>query len=446
MELIKNKFDIYKDYIRDLWLFSLPIIIGNLGHYFIGVGDVLIAAKHSTNTIAAISIATSIFMSIFIVGIGLMLSISPVLANLRGEKKRTKKLFMVSVNYSLVLSMIFCLLIRSILLFVDKIGFEPHLVPMIKEYIDICSYSVFGAYLYQALKEFLQSYEIVTLPNMISIVAIFVNIFFNIMFVFGIWGFPELGIKGLAISSVIVRSFMGLSLLAYCWRLTKGSLASHRGYIGQLLKVGYPISISILVEFMGFNIVAIVIGCVSGLYAAAHNIVLSLAGTTFMVPLAISNAMAVKVGLANGMKDFVKLKRFAISGVILAVGFMVFTASLFIFFPEFFIKIFTDDKSILSICVPIMFVVGLFQVFDGLQVALGGILKGIKTTKAIMVSMFSGYWLLGFPLGYYLAFNQGMNLMGFWIGLAFSLFSASLILAGAVIVKLKKLQNDFSNY
>lgn len=444
MELIKNKIDIYKDYIRDLWMFSLPIIIGNLGHYFIGVGDVLIAAKYSTDTLAAISIASSIFMSVFIIGIGLLLSISPVLANLRGERKRTKKLFMVSVNYSLVLSVIFCLLIRSLLFFIDKIGFEPHLVPMIKEYIDICSYSVFGAYIYQALKEFLQSYEIVMLPNMISIVAIFVNVFFNVMFVFGLWGFPELGIKGLAVSSVIVRSFMGLTLLAYCWNLIRGSLKTHKTYISQLLKIGYPISISILIEFMGFNIVAIVIGCVSGVLAAAHNIVLSLAGTTFMVPMAISNAMAVKVGVANGMKDFLKLKRFAISGLILAVGFMMFTALLFILFPEFFIGLFTTDTQILTIAVPIMFVVAVFQVFDGLQVALGGILKGVKTTKAIMIAMFSGYWLLGFPLGYYLAFVKGMNLMGFWIGLAFSLFSASVILGVIVVVKLNQLKIDFS--
>lgn len=438
------KIDVYKEHIRQLWLLSLPIIIGNLGHVFISFGDVLIASKHGTETIAAISIGSSVVMTIFIFGLGLLLSISPVLANMRGRRQGTKKFLMVSINYSLILGAIFCGLSLLSVPLMDRLGFEPHLLPQIKDYIFICSFSMFGAYLYQALKEFLQSYEIVMLPNMISIAAIFVNILLNIVLVFGLFGVPELGPKGLAFASLFVRSFMGLVLLFYCFGFIKGGYVKHSSYVKELLKIGYPISIALLLEFLGFNIVSIIVGRISGLLAGAHNIVLTLASSTFMVPLAISNAVAVKVAYANGLKDYKQVKRFALSGVFLSTAFMIFMAVLFFTVPEFFIRIFTDDKTLLDICVPILWIVALFQVFDGLQIALGGVLKGLKETKPIMLAIVFGYWVVGIPLGYYLAFQRGMELKGFWVGLASALFLVSLILGVILLNKMKQLKQEFS--
>lgn len=418
--------------------------MGNIGHILIGAGDVFIAAKHGSNTIEAISIATSISMSIFIVGIGLLASVSPVLSNYRGERKRTKKFFMVSVNYSLILAFLICAVCLSIVPFIDKIGFEPHLVPLIQEYIAITAFSLFGAYLHFGLKEFLQSYEIVFLPNIISIIAIFVNILLNAVLVFGIWIFPELGIKGLAISSVIVRSLMGVALFLYCIKFMKGSLGIDRAYITQLVKIGYPISLGLLLEFLGFNIITIIVGRISGIYAAAHSIVLTLASITFMVPLAISNAMAVKVGYANGAKNFTELKRFSLVGTGIAFSFMTVAGLLFLAFPEFFIKIFTSDSELLTVCVPLLYVAAFFQIFDGVQVALGGILKGLKMTQIVTLAMFSGYWIIGIPLGSVLAFGFNLNLLGYWIGLALALFTISLVMGLILHRKFYTLKTSFS--
>lgn len=443
--MFRGKYSIYKTYIRDLLLFSLPIIMGNIGHILIGAGDVFIAARHSSDTIEAISIATSISMSIFIIGIGLLASVSPVLSNYRGERKRTKKFFMVSVNYSLILALIVFIITLLSVPFIGKLGFEAHLVPMIQEYIAIVAFSLFGAYLHFGLKEFLQSYEIVFLPNLISIIAIFVNIVLNALLVFGVWIFPELGIKGLAISSVIVRTLMGGVLLLYCLKFVKGSLGIDRAYISQLVKIGYPISIGLLLEFLGFNIITIIVGRISGVYAAAHSIVLTLASITFMIPLAISNAMAVKVGYANGAKNFTQLKRFSFAGTGIAFGFMSIAGFLFLLIPEFFIKIFTSDKELLSVCVPLLYVAALFQIFDGLQVTLGGILKGLNMTYIVSIAMFTGYWIIGIPLGSVLAFRFNLDLLGYWIGLALALFTISLVMVVILLGKFSVLKEEFDS-
>ncbi len=443
METFIEKFNIYKIKITDLWGLSFPIIIGNLGNMLIGVEDVFVAARHSTQTLAAISVATAIFMSIFICGIGFLTSISPVIANRRGSKQRSKQLFVMSIVYSLIMSMVFFLITRFSLLFIGKIGFAEGLTPLVEEYIDICSFSIFGAYLYNALKEFLQAYEVVIFPNLVSIIAIIINPVLCFALVFGLWGMPALGVKGLAVAAVIIRSFMGLTLFFYCLPFLKGQVLKATEYIKELIKIGYPISIAMFAEFSGFNATAILVGKISTVLAAAHNIIITFAGVTYMIPMAVSNAIAVKVGVANGRNDFSEIKRYSLAGSFMIFAFMTFTAFLFIKIPDFLLNIFTKDLAVVAVALPVMFIVACFQIFDGMQVAFSGILKGLKMTKPIMFTTALAYWLIGVPMGCILAFKYNIVLFGFWLGLAIALLTASSISGTIIIWKFKELKKIY---
>lgn len=445
METFASKFNTYRRYIEDLLKLSLPMIIGALGNILIGVEDVFVAGRHSTQTLAAISIATAIFMSIFICGIGFLLSISPVISNRRGARQRTKKLFAMSVIYSLILSLIFFFLTRFSLGFIDKLGFAQGLTPLVKEYIDICSFSIFGAYLYNALKEFLQSYEIVLVPNLISIVAIIINPIICFMLVFGLWGAPELGVKGLAITAVLIRTLMGISLLLYCIPFLKGKITKATEYIKDLFKVGYPIAIALFAEFSGFNATAILVGKISSTLAAAHNVIITLASVTYMFSMSISNAMAVKVGFANGGKNYTEMKRYSIVGIIMILAFMTFTAFLFVKIPTELIEIFTKDTAVISVALPVMLIVACFQIFDGMQIGFSGILKGLKSTRTIMMTTALAYWLIGIPIGCYMAFVNHVVLFGFWFGLAAALLTASLISFTITVQKFRKYKKEYCN-
>ena len=310
----------FKHYAKELLNIALPIIMGNLGFILIGAGDVLIAGRHSTDTLAAISIPTAITNCIQTFGIGLIVSVSPVLSNYRGERKDAKKYFYPTLRFSMLMGLIVMLAVLAFIPVIDSLKFEPHLVPMIKQYMFVTAFATFGGYLHAAMKEFLQAFEIVMFPNLVTVFSVVLNVVLNIIFVFG-WGvIPSMGVLGLALASFIVRYFMGIVLLIYCLKLMNFRDYSDFDYYKSLIKLGIPISCAILVEFVAFNSIAILTGRVSGIYAAAQNLVCTLTTVSFMVPLAISNAIGVKVGFANGAGNIYDLKKYAFAGIVMSVG------------------------------------------------------------------------------------------------------------------------------
>lgn len=431
---IKNK------YISDILKMALPIILGNLGFIMIGVGDVIVAGRHSTNTLAAISIANAIISCLMMLGIGILASISAVLSNYRGEGRNIQQLFFPSLKFAMVLGLITSVLIYAAIPLIDKLGFEAELVTMIKDYFYVTVFATFGAYLHCMSKEFLQAYEIVLFPNILNIFCIFLNLVLNIIFVFGFGVIPSMGVIGLAIASLITRYFMGFVLFIYCFKkikIEKG--CSEKGYYSDLLKVGLPASLAIMIEFVAFNIIAVIMGRVSGIYAAAHNLICTLTSVSFMVPLAISNASAVKVGFSNGAEEYLDLRKYAYTGILISTGFMACSAIIIGLIPEFLVSLFTRDIELIRVCVPIMYVLCAFQVFDGLQVTLSGIFRGLKQTKIVMLSNLFSYWALAFPFGLILAFKFHLNLLGFWVSLGLSAVILCTIMFITMLNKFKNL-------
>jgi MATE family multidrug resistance protein len=264
----------------------------------------------------------------------------------------------------------------------------------------------------------------------------------NILFVFGYGIIPEMGAIGLAISSLIVRYFMGIVLFIYALKKIKVQYFKDHNYYKDLIKIGLPASFAIMIEFTGFNIITVFMGRVAGIYAAAHNLLCTFTTVAFMIPLAISNATAVKVGFANGAKDYITLKKYAYTCLGMAIMIMSISALLIGLFPRFLISIFTPDEALINVCIPILYVLCFFQIFDGLQVSFAGIFKGLKNTKIVMVSNFIAYWIISFPLGYMLAFKYNMKLIGFWYGLLVSSVVICSIMLISMLVKFRKMKAE----
>ena len=352
-----------KYYIKQLLNIAAPIIMGNLGFILIGVGDVIVAGRHSTDTFAAISIAAAIVNCIMTIAIGLTASISPLLSNYRGERKPIKRYFYPSIRFAGFLAIITGFIIIGFIPLIPKIGFEQHLIKPSQQYMFISALSTFGGSLHHSLKEFLQAFEIVLFPNLLTIFSVFLNLILNIIFVFG-WGIiPSMGAVGLAVASFIVRYFMGFALFIYCKMNMRVKNYHEKGYYKSLVKIGLPISFAILIEFVAFNSVAIFMGRVAGIYAAAQNLLCTLINFTFMIPFAISNAIAVKVGFANGANNFTDLKRYSCTGVGMSLLFMFCCAVVYMSFPKQIVSIFTTDINLQNIVIPIMVLIAVYQIF-----------------------------------------------------------------------------------
>ncbi len=430
----------FKYYAKELLNIALPIIMGNLGFILIGAGDVLVAGHHSTDTLAAISIATAITNCIQTFGVGLISSVSPLLSNFRGEKKSAKKYFYPTIRFAMLLAFIIMLAVLAFIPVIDYLHFAPRLVPMIKEYMFITAFATFGAYLHSALKEFLQAFEIVVFPNLITAIAVFLNIALCFAMVFGFGPIPSMGVVGLAVASFIIRYFMGFALLIYCFTLMNFKDHKDFEYYKSLIKIGIPISCAVMVEFIAFNSIAILMGRVDGVYAAAQNLVCTLTTISFMVPFAVSNAIAVKVGFANGAGNIKDLKRYSFVGIVICTGFMMLSALVFSSFPHFLVGLFTQDINLVKISVPILYILSVFQIFDGLQISLAGIFKGMKRTGIVLLSNFIAYWMISIPVGCTLAFHFHLDLKGFWYGLASAAVILCVIMVFMLIKSIKNLE------
>lgn len=433
----------YFKYLRDLLVLAMPMIVGNLGQILIGAVDVFVASRHSLDTLAAISIANAIAFCIYIVGIGIMSAISIVLSNYRGDRKPTKRYLFSVVNFSLLLAVIFFIVTLAIVPIIPKMGFEEHLVPMISQYIFVSAFSIFGMYVYQSLKEFLQAHEIVNFPNLLLVISLFVNLVLNFVLVFGKFGMPELGVLGLAVATLIVRTLMGVVMFIYCWRLIDFKKYFDKVIIKQFVKIGYPIGFALLLEFLGFNLITVLVGRESGLYASVHTIVCTVGSICYMVPMSLSNALAIKVGYYNGAKLLPEIKKYSLVGIISSVVFMAGCTVTLLLFPKQIFAIFTADSKILEVGIPVLIVCACFEMLDGLQTSLSGVLKGLKMTKTVSICIISGYWVFGLPLGFWMAYGLKMQLKGFWLGLALSFLAISVIQAIMILVKFKKLPFEY---
>ncbi|PIP94425.1 MAG: hypothetical protein COW00_16485 [Bdellovibrio sp. CG12_big_fil_rev_8_21_14_0_65_39_13] len=414
--------------IREIILFCLPLIAGQVGQMMFGIGDIIVAGRHSSEMVAALGVANGLFSPFFMICLGLSFAVAPLTARFIGQSKGDHNLF----SSAIVASLGFCFIAHIGILIVasqiEHFHIQEVLVPEVIKYIKICTPSLYGAILFQVCKEYLQGHLKTYFSNGLIVVMNFVNIAMNIILIFGYGPIPAFGIEGAAWATLFSRTFMGVVLFIY--------VLKHYGLgkvkidlIKQVWNLGFPISISVLIEVMVFATVTTLIGRMPVISSAAHNVVLNMASLTFMVPLAVSSAAGTYVGLHFGTKNYQELVDYAHGCLFISLAFMSFTASLYFLAPQFLLRIFTDDKELIAHASTLLVIVGLFQLPDGAQVTLQGILRGIGITKIPALMAFVCNWLIGLPIGYHLAFSMGLNARGLWSGLAIGLSAMALSVA-----------------
>ena len=209
---------------------------------------------------------------------------------------------------------------------------------------------------------------------------------------------------------------------------------SYSNYAKDLIKIGLPIAGAMFIEFLGFNFVAVFVGKFDPLYAACHNIIISITSLSYMIPFSISSALSVKVGYANGSKNIQDIKKYTLTSFIFILIYAIITVIFYLAYKEPVMRIFSKDIEVIKTGASIMLIVAGFVTFDGIQAVCVGALRGLKQTVQILIIMFLSYALVSIPMGLVLAYKYNIILEGFWLGLAAGILIAAII-SGAILIK-----------
>jgi len=417
-----------------LWL-AAPLVLSELGWMAMGIEDTMFVGRVSAEAIGAISVGTTIFYTIAILGGGLLLGLDTLVSQASGAEDLDDRRRSLVNGLWLVVALIptVMLIVSGVVSILGLFGVNPAVLRQVGPYMRTLNWSTPPLLVFFCLRRYLQSIGRPR-PVMIAMVAAnLVNIAGNWIFVFGNLGAPRLGAVGSAWSTVMARTLMAAMVAIAVFRkepeLRTISRRLDLRRVRELLKLGAPAAGQIGAEMFVWAIATVLAGRLAATSLAGHQIAVTIVSTTFMLPLGVSSAAAVRVGHAIGRGDPRGAARSGWMAVGLGAAIMSLCALALIGIPQLIARLFTPDAVIIAAAVPLLRLAAFFQLFDGVQVVTTGALRGAGNTSAPMICHIVGYGLIGLPLGALLCFREGFGAPGLWIGLTTGLILIGIALA-----------------
>lgn len=413
-----------------------PVVLAEIGWMAMGFVDTAIVGRLGPEAIGAVGIGTAIFGTLAIFGMGLLLGLDTLVSQAYGARNLPSchRALIDGLYLSAIVALPLLLLAWAANWSLQYWGLPAAVLRLAGPYFSILTWSLLPLLLYAAFRRYLQAMGLVAAVTFALISANVINACANWLLVFGHFGLPALGTDGSAVATLVSRAYMALVLLvailvhnrrgrlglfAASWKLDTGGIA-------RLFRLGFPAAAQVTLEIGVFSAVTALAGRVDEASLAAHQIVLTLAGLTFMVPLGVGSAAAVRVGHAVGRRDGRGVRRAGWTALLLGFGFMSCAAAAFLLFPASLVHVFTSSRRVVAIGLSLLAVAAMFQVFDGVQGVTTGVLRGLGDTRTPMLTNLVGHWLLGLPIGYSLCFLAGWGVVGLWVGLSTGLIVVAL--------------------
>ena len=422
---------------------ALPLIFAEIGWMSMGIVDTIMVGRlpNSAVAIGATGLGQSLYHSVAIFGGGLLLGMDTFVAHAYGREdlQDARHTLVNGLFLALVLTPVLMLAVLSWPVLMRRFGISPELVGPMTPFLRALNWGTLPLLTYFALRRYLQAVDVVTPITFALISANAVNAFGNWVLIYGHLGFPAMGITGSGWSTCISRVYMALVLfITLAIVESKRSLprwtntiAINYGRIIELLKLGAPAAGQILLEIGAFSAATALCARLGPVPLSGHEIALNCAAFTFMIPLGVSSAAAVRVGQHLGRGDAAAAQRAGWSAIVLGVAFMMCAGIVFVSAPRVIARAFSPDPVVIRVGATLLRVAAAFQLFDGMQVVATGALRGAGNTRTPMMANFVAYWIIGLPLGYLLCFNLGWGAVGVWIGLCIGLMIVGSVLLTA---------------
>ena len=424
-----------------------PVILGMLGHTFVSFVDNVMVGQLGAAELAAVSLGNSFMFIAMSLGIGFSTAITPLVAEAdsEGNFKKGKSIFKHGFFLCTVLGVLLFLMVffaKPLMYHMDQ---PKEVVDLAIPYLDLVAFSLVPLIIFQAFKQFSDGLSLTKYPMYATILANLLNVAINYVLIFGKFGFPQMGIVGAAVGTLVSRFVM----VAYLWWLlakrekSKSYVTNIKFFqlskqpIRKLSNLGLPSAMQMFFEVGIFTAAIWLSGTLGANAQAANQIALNLSSMTFMVATGLSVAAMIRVGNQKGLKDFTALKRIAESiflvGFIFAVIFALFFVAFHQFLPDLYVDLddpenALDTAEVVSIAATLLLAAAVFQISDSLQVIALGALRGLQDVKMPTLITFISYWVVGFPISYYLGKADAYGSLGIWIGLIAGLTVAAILL------------------
>ncbi|MEM9230888.1 MAG: MATE family efflux transporter [Pseudomonadota bacterium] len=422
---------------------GLPLIAAQLGQQAITVTDTIMLGWLGAAELAAGVLATSLFFVAFIACSGFAHAVMPLAAAAegRGDPRGVRR----SVRMGLWLVTAVVTLLMPVLWYTELLllaaAQDPKLASFAQEYMRIAQWALYPAVWLVVLRSYFSALERAGIVMWAMFGGVLLNAVLDWMFIFGNWGAPAMGIEGAAIATLgtAIITCVPLVVAAFWMEISRKYEIFVRFWrpdwaaIAELLRLGAPISGTLLAEVGLFVMASMMLGWLGTIALAAHGIALQVTSVVFMIPLGLSAAATARVGRAVGRRDRLGLNRAAVTVMTMAVGFAAAAAVVLWVVPEPLIELFLDDEEpaalqILATGAGLLAVAAVFQLVDALQVVSVALLRGLKDTKWPMLIAIASYWGLGVPSAYFLGFVMEFGGQGVWAGLAIGLTAAAVLL------------------
>ena len=440
----------FSDYTKEFsynWRLAAPVIMGMLGHTFVGLIDNLMVGQLGAAELAAVSLGNSFFFVAMSIGIGFSTAITPLVAEADSENNfaRGKSAF----KHGFVLCSLMAIVLFALMLLAKPLMYmmdQPQeVVVLALPYLDIIAISLVPLIIFQALKQFSDGMSLTKFPMYATVTANVVNVFFNYVLIFGVWGFPKMGVVGAGIGTLIARFVMIILMWYFLNRLdkTKAYIKDLKLFVleySMLKKInslGLPSALQMFFEVGLFTAAIWLSGTLGKNPQAANQIALNLSSMTFMIATGLSVTAMIRVGNQKGLKRPVELRRIATSIFIMGLALAILFALIFLIFnnvlPTFYLDLndlthIADNQNVVEIASSLLIIAALFQISDSTQVVFLGALRGLQDVKIPTLITFFAYWIIGFPVSYFLGDASKYGSSGIWIGLLAGLTASSIFL------------------
>ncbi|KAF2330095.1 MATE family efflux transporter [Flavobacterium nitrogenifigens] len=426
---------------------AYPVILGMVGHTLIGIVDNIMVGKIGSTELAAVSLGNSMIFIAMSLGIGFSTAITPIVAEGDAEKNDTK--IRSAFHHGLFLCTILGVVLFTVIMFakpiMELLKQPADVIVLAKPYLGWVAFSLIPLVMYQGYKQFADGMSLTKYSMYAMVMANVLHVGINYVLIYGIWIFPKMGIIGAALGTVISRIFLVmfmhimLSRRDDLKRFFKGFSFNEikKATIEKIISIGFPSAMQMLFEVVLFTASIWLCGNIGKTSQAANQIALSLASMTFMFAMGLSVTSMVRVSNQRGLMDYKKLIVVARSIFLLAIILETIFAIFFIVFHDYLPYIFLnmentgqilDNEEVIGIASKLLLIAAIFQISDGIQVVVLGALRGLQDVKIPMYITFVAYWVIGFPISYYLGEHTELKAQGVWIGLLAGLTAAAICL------------------